>query len=187
MYKPDEIEQKIVSAIIIRDMQIGVSYNVYPYKGAPEEATIYRADKPHEDFREAVRPIADIAKKWLEMDLINAARKDLHMSIVKIKYVESSKHGSGVKLTCSVSGLKYSDESIKLGTPTYYLGGCGSGTDQHGLEYTKQQLTDNQYSIFKKLADEAFKYAYYGKREQPTVTEAAQAAENGGFADEEGK
>lgn len=187
MYKPDEIEMKEVTAITIRDMQIGVSYNVYPYKGASEEATIYRADKPHEDFREAFRPIADIAKEWLEMDLINAAGEDLHMSIVKIKYVQSEKCGSGVKITCSVSGLKYSDGSIKLETPTYYRGGRGEGTDQHGVKYNKQQLTNNQYSIFKKLANEAFKYAYYGKREQPTVTEAAQAAENGGFADEEGK
>ena len=187
MYKPDEIETKRVSAIIMRDMQVGVSYDVIPYEGAPEEATIYRADKPHEDFREAAQSVMGIAKKWLEMDLVNAVRKELRLRIIKIKYVDSAKHGVGVKLTCSVSGLKYSDESIKLETPTYYLGGNGNGIDEQNNIYTKQELTDDQYSIFKRLADEAFKYAYYGKREQPTVVEAALAAENGGFADEEKK
>lgn len=67
------------------------------------------------------------------------------------------------------------------------MGGNGGDKDENGVEYTKQLLTDEQYSIFKRLANEAFKYAYYGKREQPTVEEAAQAAENGGFADEEEK
>lgn len=122
MYKPDEIEMKEVSAIIIRDMQIGVSYYVLPYKGAAEEATIYRADKPHEDFRKAHAPIADIAKEWLEMDLVNAAGEELHLNVKKIKYVQSKKYGVGIKLTCSVWNFTFSDDAIKIETPTYYFG-----------------------------------------------------------------
>lgn len=184
MYRKDEIAIKKVAAIILKNGQIGVSYYVSPYSGNSEEATVYRCDKPHEDFMEAFAPIPEIAKEWLELNLINADGDKLLFRVDKIKFIESTKKGFGVKMMCHAYDLKYSDEAIKLSTPTYYSYGNGNGTDKTGKKYVKQLLSDDEHLKFKRLAEEAFKYAYWGKREQPTAEEAAEAERSGGFLDE---
>ena len=48
-----------------------------------------------------------------------------------------------------------------------------------------QLLLPNEKALMKSLKEEAFKYAYCGKRQQPTIDEAQRAYERGGYLDEE--
>ena len=50
--------------------------------------------------------------------------------------------------------------------------------------YPLQELDEQQLFSLQKMAMEAVKLVYYNKRKQPTIEEAAEAAENGGYADE---
>lgn len=186
MYKPDEIAVKQVYQIDVSGSQIGVSYYVMPFEGATEEGNLYRTDKPHQDFFEAAKPVLAIAKKWLEIPMETTEGKELKLKVDKIKFVESKKFGHGVKIKCRLCDLKYSDENISLQTPTYYTDGTGMGMDENHA-YEKQKMTKAESNTFYRLAEEAFAYAYYGKREQPTVGEAQDAYEAGGWPEELGE
>ena len=171
MYKPDEIETKEVSTIIIDYDRIGVSYYVRPYDGAPEEATLFKANVPHEDFSSAFKAIQKIARKWLETTLINAEGQDLGFRVDKIKFVESAKKGRGVKIFGHIYGLTYSEGTIKIAMPTYYV--------------DMEMISQDDWRYLVNFRHEAFLYAYYNKCQQPTIEEAAEAELNGGFKDEE--
>lgn len=185
MYKPDEIETKEVSTIIIDYDRIGVSYYVRPYDGAPEEATLFKANVPHEDFSSAFKPIQKIARKWLETTLINAEGQDLGFRVDKIKFVESAKKGRGVKIFGHIYGLTYSEGTIKIATPTYYVDGNGMGKLQNGEDVDMEMISQDDWRYLVNFRHEAFLYAYYNKCQQPTIEEAAEAELNGGFKDEE--
>ena len=51
----------------------------------------------------------------------------------------------------------------------------------------KQMLLPKEVRLMESLKEEAFNYAYYCKREQPTVDEAQHAYESGAYPDEIGR
>lgn len=183
MYKLDEIAIKKVYQIDVSGNQIGVSYYVMPIVGATEEGNLYRTDKPHQDFYEAAKPVPGIAEKWLEIPLQTTEGQELKLSVDKIKFTDSKKFGRGVTIKCRLWNLKYSNDSLRLQTPTYYEEGKGTGQDKDSA-WEVQKMTKKESEVFERLAEEAFAFAYYGKREQPTVAEAQDAYENGGYPDE---
>ena len=183
MYKLDEIAIKKVYQIDVSGNQIGVTYYVMPIVGATEEGNLYCTDKPHQDFYEAAKPVLDIAKKWLEIPLLTTEGQELKLNVDKIKFTDSKKFGRGVTIKCRLWGLKYSNDSLRLQTPTYYVEGKGTGQDKESA-WEMQKMTKRESEVFDRLTEEAFAFAYYGKREQPTVAEAQDAYENGGYPDE---
>lgn len=185
MYRPNEIAHKEVLAVFIDYGRIGVSYYVEPYDGAPEEATLFKANAPHEDFSKAFKPIPKIARKWLETTFVNAEGKELGFRVDKVKFIEAAKKGRGVKIFGHFRGLTYSDEKIKVATPTYWKDGSGTTKLQNGEDTDMEQISQDDWYSLLDFKNEAFKYAYYNKCEQPTVEEAADAEANGGFTDEE--
>ena len=174
MYKSDEIALKKVYQIDVSGNQIGVTYYVMPIEGATEEGNLYRTDKPHQDFYEAAKPVPAIATEGQELKL----------NVDKIKFVDSKKFGRGVTIKCRLWNMKYSEDSLRLQTPTYYEEGKGTRQDKDSA-WEVQKMTKKESEVFDRLAEEAFAYAYYGKREQPTAAEAQDAYENGGYPDEE--
>lgn len=73
---------------------------------------------------------------------------------------------------------------LRVTTHKFYAEGVDVNHHADGTGLMTQQVLATERQIFDKLAREAFAYAYYGKREQPTLDEAAEAERNGGFADE---
>lgn len=88
-------------------------------------------------------------------------------------------------IKCRLWGLKYSNDSLRLQTPTYYEEGKGAGQDKDSA-WEVQKMTKKESEVFERLAEEAFAFAYYGKREQPTVAEAQDAYEAGCWPEEQG-
>ena len=156
-----------------------VDYQVTPEDGSPERNKVRKSDKLHGDFESLLCRIRNMAAEMLEIGLTNVDGSSLNIDIESIVFLE-----------VELSGLANSYDDIFITTPAYYALGKyprqaydDEEIDEDGI-IRMQQLSVEQVALIKQLKDEAFKFAYYGKKLQPTVEEAAEAAKSGGFKDE---
>lgn len=174
-----------VNFIVAKGGVIKIRYSVSPTGAAPEENIISRGDRPHEDFRKVWDKLPGIARRMLEMPLENAEGQELKIQIVKVNFPEHNDFGEGLQLVVLLSGFSTFRKPLQVTTHKYY---------RHAPEYIDlpsgqiapcQELTPDEIKIMIELKQEAFAYAYYCKREQPTVDEAQTAYERGAYPDEE--
>lgn len=137
----------------------------------------------HPDFAEAFKPIVEIIARMLEFPLINSYSEKLEVYPLKIRFVDSSKYGKGVRFTVRLSNFAESDEKITITTPTYYKLAKYTKEDSEGITPINE-LTAQEWLQLERLKKEAYLYAHKNKCLQPTLEEAAGAAEKG-FADEQ--
>lgn len=180
----NECENFSVYTIGFNNGNLTVDYAITPVDNPPECCVVSRSDKPHSDFMQLWHQLDPIAKRFLEFPLQNEDGKDLHVQVVKVKYVNNKKFGEGYQLTVHLWNLIHSLVPLKVITHKFYALGVDVNHRSDGTSLITQQVLDTERHIFDKLAREAFAYAYYNKREQPTLDEAAEAERNGGFADE---
>lgn len=180
----NDCENYSVYTISFNNGNLTVDYTITPVDSPPECCVVSRSDKPHSDFMQLWHQLAPIAKRFLEFPLLNEDRKDLHVQVVKVKYINSKKFGEGYQLTVHLWNLVHSLVPLRVTTHKFYAEGVDVNHHADGTGLMTQQVLATERQIFDKLASEAFAYAYYGKREQPTLDEAAEAERNGGFADE---
>ena len=183
----NDCENFSVYAIGFNNGNLTVDYAITPVDNPPECCVVSRSDKPHSDFRQLWRQLTPIAKRFLEFPLKNEDGNDLHIQVVKVKYVNSKKFGEGYQLTVHLWNLVHSLVPLRVITHKFYAEGVDVNHHADGTGLMTQQVLATERQIFDKLAREAFAYAYYNKREQPTLDEAADAERNGGFADEVGR
>ena len=180
----NDCENYSVYTISFNNGNLTVDYAITPVDSPPECCVVSRSDKPHSDFMQLWHQLTPIAKRFLEFPLLNEDRKDLHVQVVKVKYINSKKFGEGYQLTVHLWNLIHSLVPLRVITHKFYALGVDINHRSDGTGLTTQQVLDTERHIFDELAHEAFAYAYYNKREQPTLDEAAEAERNGGFADE---
>lgn len=183
----NDCENYTVYAIGVNNGKLTVDYAITPVDNPPECCVVSRSDKPHSDFRQLWHQLTPIAKRFLEFPLKNEDGNDLHIQVVKVKYISSNKYGEGYQLTVHLWNLIHSLVPLRVTTHKFYAEGVDVNHHDDGTGLMTQQVLDPERKIFDQLAREAFAYAYYGKREQPTLDEAADAERNGGFADEVGR
>ena len=183
----NECENFSVYTIGFNNGNLTVDYAITPVDNPPECCVVSRSDKPHSDFMQLWHQLDPIAKRFLEFPLQNEDGKDLHVQVVKVKYVNNKKFGEGYQLTVHLWNLVHSRVPLRVITHKFYAEGVDVSHHADGTGLMTQQVLATERQIFDKLAREAFAYAYYGKREQPTLDEAADAERNGGFADEVGR
>ncbi len=179
-----ECENYSIFAIGYNNGTVSISYEIRPIDAPSEQCIVNRSDKPHKDFIVLWQQLVQIAKRFLEFPLLNAAGEPLQIQIVKVKYIDSNKYGEGYQLTVNLWNLCYANLPLRLTTHKFYQKGVDVKTGYDG-EYLTQMIEPTEKALFDKLAKEAFAYAYYGKREQPTLDEAMAAEQNDGkFKDE---
>lgn len=183
----NDCENFSVYAISFNNGNLTVDYAITPVDNPPECCVVSRSDKPHSDFMQLWHQLTPIAKRFLEFPLQNEDGRDLHAQVVKVKYVNSKKFGEGYQLTVHLWNLIHSLVPLRVTTHKFYAEGVDVNHRADGTGLMTQQVLATERQIFDKLAREAFAYAYYNKREQPTLDEAADAERNGGFADEVGR
>lgn len=183
----NDCENYSVYTISFNNGNLTVDYAITPVDNPPECCVVSRSDKPHSDFMQLWHQLDPIAKRFLEFPLQNEDGKDLHVQVVKVKYVNNKKFGEGYQLTVHLWNLVHSRVPLRVTTHKFYAEGVDVSHHADGTGLMTQQVLATERQIFDKLAREAFAYAYYGKREQPTLDEAADAERNGGFADEVGR
>lgn len=174
-YKIFKIERK--------DGLIGVDYEVTPENSPAERCFIRRSDIPHEDFVEAFAPLYEMAKRFIEIPLV-IDDSTLLMSIRTVRFLQSKSLGNGISMTIELEGLPHAINTFKITTPKYFEIAAGAKLNRKGEAMPCQLLSPAEMEVIELLKEEAFKYAYFNKRQQPTVDEAQEAAENGGFRDE---
>lgn len=181
-----------VKFILAKGGNIKIRYSVSPTDAAPEENIISRGDKPHEDFRRAWEKLPDIARRMLEIPLENAGGQELKIQIVKVNFPEHNDFGEGLQLVVLLSGFSTFKKPLQVTTHKYYRHApeyidlpTGQTAPCQELTPPCQELTPDEIKTMIELKQEAFAYAYYCKREQPTVDEAQAAYERGAYPDEE--
>lgn len=179
------MEEYEVKFIVAKGGVIKIRYSVSPTGAAPEENIISRGDRPHEDFRNAWHKLPGIVRRMLELPLENADGQELKIQIVKVNFPEHNDFGEGLQLVVLLHGFSTFKKPLQVTTHKYY---------RHAPEYLElpsgqnvpcQELLPDEIKTMLELKQEAFAYAYYGKREQPTVDEAQTAYERGAYPDEE--
>lgn len=148
---------------------IKVSYTVTPLNSHEEASIISRIDKPHEDFMRAWMELPEIARRLLEFPLANEDGEELGIMVTKVNFLTSKNFGRGMQLVALLLGFKNCKQPLQVVNEPFPL----------------QQLTPREADVMFLIKKEAFDYAYHCKREQPTIDEAQDAYENGGYPDEE--
>ena len=163
-----------------------IRYTVRPADGTPEENIISRTDLPHEDFRKLWALLPTVAARLLEFPLENADGENLILKVTKVNFIDSTKNGYGMQLVVLVDGLALSQTPLQIVTHKFYCNEVGR-RHKGDRQIPQQILEPNEKKLMESLKKEAFEYAYYGKRQQPTITEAQRAYERGGYPDERKK
>lgn len=89
-----------------------------------------------------------------------------------------------MQLVVLLEGMALCPTPLQIVTQKFYC--TETLTRQQGEKKIPMQLLlPNEKELMKSLKEEAFKYAYCGKRQQPTIDEAQRAYERGGYLDEE--
>lgn len=155
-----------------------VDYSVTPGDRASERCKIIRADRPHPDFIDAFKPFIAMARRFVELPLVNLSKVPMELAVKNIKFDVHSKYGTSVRMAVECGPLSYSQDNIKLITPTFYEIRKGTNVvsfpDRTAVEYGLNELTKEELEQIKRLKEEAFLYAYASKREQVTLEEAAE-------------
>lgn len=160
-----------------------IRYSVRPVDAEPEESIISRADVPHEDFRHLWAKLPAVAARFLEFPLTNADGKNLELTVTKVNFLEHKDFGYGMQLVAFVRGLANCSVPLQIVTHKFYCNPVDFRNE--GKKKIPLQLLElNEKMLMEALKQEAFEYAYHGKRQQPTLDEAQNAYERGGFPDE---
>lgn len=162
-----------------------VSYGVNYSNGRTRRQSTSLYDKPHGDFTRWLVAMQVMAKSMIELPIQNKDGEVVILNIRSIIFLDSNKYGYGVKFKIAITGLTDSVDPVIIDSPKYFA----IAPHYKSIPYTKatvpmQELSweDKQQLIC--IAREAIYFAFYGKREQPTLDEAAEAVKNGGYADE---
>lgn len=160
-----------------------IRYSVRPVDAEPEESIISRADTPHEDFRRLWAKLPAVAARMLEFPLSNADGKNLVLRVTKVNFLEHKDYGYGMQLIVLVDGLANCSVPLQIVTHKFYCNPV-EFRDKGKKKIPLQSLESDEKMLMEALKQEAFEYAYHGKRQQPTLDEAQDAYERGGFPDE---
>ena len=147
-----------------------VRYAVKPVGAEPEENIVSRHDKPHDDFRNLWAQLTRVARRMLEFPLKNEAGQELQLSIIKVNFVGHKDFGNGMQLVVLLNNFRNFADPLQVVTRKFY----------------ETPVLPDEVQLMNNLKREAFAYAYYCKREQPTVDEAQLAYEEGAYPDEIG-
>ena len=162
-----------------------VSYEIHYNDNRVKSQSTSVWEEPHQDFMDSLIEMQLLAQSMIELPMVNSDGEACMMNIKSISFLKSNKHGRGVKFKLAVEGLSKSKDPVIINTQSFYEHGPHSKKNILGEElYPLQELDDQQVASLQKMAMEAVKLVYYNKRKQPTIKEAAEAAENGGYADE---
>lgn len=175
----EEIEDYRVYSIKI-DGAITIDYSFKKfneYSGKAVKIKLY--DKPHEDFYKALDGIKECFYQMIGFPMAEAETgQKLNVIVDKVTFVDSAKNGEGMKITASVYGIEQHDKPTVLTTLPFYHTGLReiSAIEINGCRIARytQQLSSAQIDAMNRMKKEAFLFAYYGKKLQPTLEEAAQ-------------
>lgn len=181
------MENYEVKFIVRKGGNTKVRYTVQPSDAEPEENIISRSDNPHQDFLKLWALLPNVARRMLEFPLENEDCKELHVWVTKVNFVFHKDFGEGMQLVVLIDGFKNFAEPLMVVTRKFYVSPIDYYRDELQRQVPLQMLLPDEVKLMHSLAQEAFYYAYYCKREQPTVEEAQRAYESGGYPDEEGQ
>lgn len=154
-----------------------VDYSVTPADGPVERCKITRGDRPHPDFIAAFKPFLVMARRFVELELVNLSKAPMELAVKNIKFGYHTKYGLSIRMAVECGPLSYSADNIKLITPTFYEIRKGTNVvsfpDRTSVEYALNELTKDEMEQIASLKEESFLYAYAAKREQVTLEEAA--------------
>lgn len=162
-----------------------VSYEIHYNDNRVKSQSTSVWEEPHQDFMDSLIEMQLLAQSMIELPMVNSDGEECMMNIKNIKFLKSDKYGRGVKFKLAVEGLSSSHDPVIINTPSFYERAphCKENiVDEES--YPLQELDEQQLFSLQKMAMEAVKLVYYNKRKQPTIEEAAEAAKNGGYADE---
>lgn len=172
-----EMEKYEVYSIKRKDGAMTIDYSVMPQDGPPESCCVTRSERPHPDFVEAFKPLQQMARRFIEIPLVNPLNnKGLMVAVKQVRFKRHKDFGTGITITVEVSVLNLSDKGIKITSPTFYEAAPDCKFDAKGDYVPQQELFPEEYTCIERLKEEAFLYAYQNKREQVTVEEAAAEA-----------
>lgn len=164
---------------------ITVSYEIHYNDDRVKSQSTSVWEEPHQDFMDSLMEMQALASRIIELPMVNSDGEECMMNIKNISFLKSDKYGRGVKFKLEIEGLSSSHDPVIINTPSFY---------EHAPHFKKnivdeesyplQELDEQKLFSLQKMAMEAVKLVYYNKRKQPTIEEAAEAAENGGYADE---
>lgn len=168
------------------NFHVTVAYDVYYADGRHKYQNTSVLEEPHEDFMKRLIEVQYLAKQIIELPLLNLDEHECVLNIKSINYLASSKYGDGVKFKLAVEGLVNSQDPVIINSPNYYQSAphLKKNFITGEEEYPLQELDEQQLWKLSMMALEAIKLVYYNKRKQPTLDEATEAAEKGGYADE---
>jgi len=121
----------------------------------------------------------------LEFPLANEDGEELGIMVTKVNFLTSKNFGRGMQLVALLLGFKNCKQPLQVVTQKFYENAVDHSKRYTDEPFPLQQLTPQEADIMLLLKKEAFDYAYHCKREQPTIDEAQDAYENGGYPDEE--
>lgn len=159
---------------------IAVDYSVTTKDLHSERCRIVRSEVPHEDFVKAYKAMEQLARTFIEIPLKDP--QVLGLTVKKVNFLSSAKLGSGVRISVEVL-VPNSIEELKITTPRYWESFYGDPAG--GGRPGPNEMLQQEKKAVDLLKKEAFKYAYMGKRQQPTLEEAAAASKAGRFTDED--
>lgn len=178
------MENYEVKFIIRKGGNTKVRYTVNPTDAEPEENIISRGDVPHEDFRKLWELLPTVARRMLEFPLTNEEGQKLDVWVTKVNFLIHKDFGEGMQLVVLMAGFKNFTNALQVVTNKFYRAAADYIDDGTGKQIPLQQLLPHEIKLMESLKKEAFNYAYYCKREQPTVDEAQHAYERGKYPDE---
>lgn len=121
----------------------------------------------------------------MEFPLANEDGEELGIMVTKVNFLTSKNFGRGMQLVALLLGFKNCKQPLQVVTQKFYENAVDHSKRYTDEPFPLQQLTPREADVMFLIKKEAFDYAYHCKREQPTIDEAQNAYENGGYPDEE--
>ena len=140
----NDCENYSVYTISFNNGNLTVDYAITPVDSPPECCVVSRSDKPHSDFMQLWRQLTPIAKRFLEFPLKNEDGNDLHIQVVKVKYISSNKYGEGYQLTVHLWNLIHSLVPLRVTTHKFYAEGVDVNHHADGTGLMTQQVLATQ-------------------------------------------
>ena len=157
------------------DGAITVDYKYSPLNGKERRQKAKTTERPHDDWIKAWYNMKELFADLWGMPLVDAVTgAKLEWNIRSVKFLFKEKTGSGVKITASAEGVENIEDEIILTTQSFWEMApkvfCG---------VRMQELTTEQLAKVTQLKKETFEFIHMGKKQQPTLEEAAQFIEGG--------
>lgn len=168
---------------------ITVDYTILLSNGMEKKLRVSSLETAHEDFYKALIDIKECFYQMIGFPIADAVTGEkLQVYVRKITFVNKTNCGRGMKITAAVDGIANHSDLTVLTTLPFYEKGTGITTivTKDGTkDIFYQQLTQFQFDAMENMAKEAFAFAHYNKKEQPTLEEAAEGyfAEQGSLID----